>query len=319
MNNSVIVIGTILLDCKGFASTPYRPQGRNLGSVQFIHGGVGRNVTENLARIGIDVAMASTVNSDGNGRDVVEHLQECGARTEYIMQVPERGMGLWMAILDENGQLAGSISDMPDLAGLEKLMDEQGEEIISNATHIVLVLDLNEYLTKKTLDIAKRLKKPVYGLPSNFSVIHAHPEVLEGLECFVCNEFEGERILGCEQLASLDKDELLRLLREFAISRNLGRLVVTLGGEGSVYYDAVMGEGGYQPVEPVSLVDTSGAGDAFFSGTIASLLHGASLMDAVKAGTRIAGWTIEHKENCCRSLNELCRQDPFINAILERK
>ncbi|MCY9665005.1 PfkB family carbohydrate kinase [Paenibacillus alginolyticus] len=124
MSNSVIVIGTILIDCKGFASTPYLPR-RNLGSVRFIHGGVGRNVTESLARIGIDVVMASTVNADSNGQAVVEHLLKCGAGTDYIVQVPERGMELWMAILDENGHLAGSISDMPDLAGLEKLMDEQ--------------------------------------------------------------------------------------------------------------------------------------------------------------------------------------------------
>ncbi|NRF92618.1 hypothetical protein HQN89_16615 [Paenibacillus frigoriresistens] len=106
MSNSVIVIGTILIDCKGFASTPYLPR-RNLGSVRFIHGGVGRNVTESLARIGIDVVMASTVNADSNGQAVVEHLLKCGAGTDYIVQVPERGMGLWMAILDENGHLVG--------------------------------------------------------------------------------------------------------------------------------------------------------------------------------------------------------------------
>lgn len=304
------------MDIKGFAETRYLPQGKNLGSVRFIHGGVGRNVTENLARIGIRAAMASTVNADGNGRDVMEHLRECGAGTDYIVQVPERGMGLWMAILDENGHLTGSISDMPDLAGLEQLIEEQGEQIISDSTHVVLVLDLNEHLTKKILDIATTLGKPVYGLPSNFSVIHAHPEVLEGLECFVCNELEGERLLGCPPLGGMDKHELLELLREFALSRNVRRMVITLGAGGAVYYDTLTGEGGHQPVEPVNLVDTSGAGDAFFSGTVVGLLHGASLENAVIAGTRIAGWTIEHKENCCRSLGELCRQDPFIQSVL---
>lgn len=302
------------MDCKGFAETQYLPQGKNLGTVRFIHGGVGRNVTENLARIGMPVSMASTVNADGIGRDVVKHLEDCGAGTDYIVQVPERGMGLWMAILDEKGHLTGSISDMPDLAGLEKLMDEKGIQIISESTHVVLVLDLNESLTKKILGIAKSLNKPVFGLPSNFSVIDAHPEMLDGLECFVCNELEGQRLLGCAPLAGLQKEELLTLLREFAVSRNVRHMVITLGGEGAVYYDAVTGAGGHEPVQPVNLVDTSGAGDAFFSGTVAGLLHGASLKDAVKAGTRIAGWTIEHTENCCRSLSELCRQDPFITT-----
>lgn len=305
------------MDCKGFAETQYIPQAKNLGSIRFIHGGVGRNVTENLARIGIHASMASTVNADGNGRDIVEHLQSCGADTEYILQVPARGMGLWMAILDEHGHLVGSISDMPDLAGLERLIHEQGNEMISASSHVVLVLDLNERLTKNILEIAARLNKPVYGIPSNFSVIHAHPEVLEGLECFICNEIEGQRLLGCEPFATLDKNVILGLLRAFAVARNIRRIVVTMGEGGAVYYDAVTEEGGHQPVEPVNLVDTSGAGDAFFSGTIAGLLQGASLKDAVKAGTRIAGWTIENTENCCKSLGELCRQDFLMKSILQ--
>lgn len=35
-----------------------------------------------------------------------------------------------MTILDENGHLAGSISDIPDLAKLEKLMDEQRDSVL---------------------------------------------------------------------------------------------------------------------------------------------------------------------------------------------
>ncbi|WJH35158.1 hypothetical protein N6H14_03425 [Paenibacillus sp. CC-CFT747] len=35
-------------------------------------------------------------------------------------------MGLWLAILDENGNLAGSISQMPELEHFERLVAEKG-------------------------------------------------------------------------------------------------------------------------------------------------------------------------------------------------
>ena len=44
MPAETVVFGTVFMDCKGFAAYRYDPLGRNVGSVRFIHGGVGRNV-----------------------------------------------------------------------------------------------------------------------------------------------------------------------------------------------------------------------------------------------------------------------------------
>ena len=43
MPAETVVFGTVFMDCKGFAAYRYDPLGRNVGSVRFIHGGVGRN------------------------------------------------------------------------------------------------------------------------------------------------------------------------------------------------------------------------------------------------------------------------------------
>ncbi|WP_426454450.1 carbohydrate kinase family protein [Paenibacillus sp. S-38] len=316
-SRKITVFGTVLLDCKGFAHGVYRPDGRNLGTVRFVHGGVGRNVAENLGRLGVPVSLVTTVNEDGNGRAVTEHLWASGVHTGDIAAVPEKGMGFWLAVLDERGIPAGSISDMPDLAAFERLVGERGEALVSASSHIVLVLDLNESLTKTILKLASRFGKPVFGLPSNFSVIAAHPEVLEGLALFVCNEFEAERLFGCGPLAAMAAEEQIERLRSFAVSRSIGRLVVTLGSGGSVFYDADADEAGAQAVVPVEVVDTSGAGDAFFSGAVLALSAGSPLRDAVAAGTRVAAWTIGHPDNCCAALGELARRDPLLRPLLD--
>ena len=68
--------------------------------------------------------------------------------------------------------------------------------------------------------------------------------------------------------------------------------------------DAKSGESGVQPALKVAVVDTCGAGDAFFSGTVAALARGESLSQAVVLGTRVAACTIQSTENNCLSLTQ---------------
>ena len=43
---STVVFGVSFVDIKGFPFGKYDPRGRNLGTVQIVHGGVSRNVAE---------------------------------------------------------------------------------------------------------------------------------------------------------------------------------------------------------------------------------------------------------------------------------
>ena len=45
----IVVIGTSFVDIKGFPEDAYIPTGRNVGRVEYIHGGVARNVVEDIA------------------------------------------------------------------------------------------------------------------------------------------------------------------------------------------------------------------------------------------------------------------------------
>ena len=43
-----VVMGVIFVDIKGFLFGEYHATGTNLGSIRFVHGGVARNVAEDL-------------------------------------------------------------------------------------------------------------------------------------------------------------------------------------------------------------------------------------------------------------------------------
>ena len=83
-----LVIGFVFVDIKGFAKGNYNPRGRNLGQVRFIHGGVSRNVAENIANTGMPVAFASLTEDSALGNDVKKRLWARGCDTTYMREVP---------------------------------------------------------------------------------------------------------------------------------------------------------------------------------------------------------------------------------------
>jgi len=303
LSTHVGVVGTVFVDCKGFAAAKYVPLGRNLGSVRFVHGGVGRNVAENIARLGIPVSLVSSIDKGAIGEDVAGKLETVGVDTTFLAKLDECGMGMWLVVLDEQGELAGSISQMPNLQGMADMIHQRGDDLMARSTHIALELDLNETITKQVLKLAKEKQRPVYGLPGNLDVILNAPEVLNGLACFICNHIEAGRLCGTE-FNETDPQGVMAKLPAFARERKLQSVVVTLGANGCAFFDAISGESGVQPAMKVKVVDTCGAGDAFFSGTMVSLARGASLAQAVVTGTRAASCTIQFSENNCPTLKE---------------
>ncbi|WP_284642966.1 carbohydrate kinase family protein [Paenibacillus silviterrae] len=315
MTSLVTVIGTIFVDCKGFANENYNALGRNLGSVQFVHGGVGRNVVENLANLQLPAAFVSTVDDSGLGEEIQKRLTSAGVSTQFLLRTPKEGMGMWLAVLNEKGDLMGSISQMPNLTTMQNLVLQRSEEIVKSSSHLVLEVDLNEQISRRLLEEAKQWKKPVYGIPGNLDVVLKHPDLLQALECFICNDVEAEKLVSSE-LGSMDIQAKIEAMVKYVDANGLQSMVITLGAEGSIYYDPRTQQSGYQPVFPVRLVDSSGAGDAYFSGTVMGLVRGLPLSQAVVCGTKVAGWTIESKENNCPDLREKMQHDEVFQQLL---
>lgn len=294
----IALFGTVFIDIKGFSKNKYDPVGRNVGNVQFIHGGVGRNVAEDMGVLGTPVTFVSTVDSTAMGIDVEKRLWEYDINTKYLKKVEQNGMGMFMAILDNNGDLAGSISSPPDFTFFEALLDEKCEEIIEQASHVALEIDLNEKISRKIVDIANRLNKPLYGLPGNLSVILADKDILMGMECFICNDIEAEKIFDCA-FGNGNVEVIKAEVKKFADKMKIKSMVVTMGEKGAVYYQPSMTEAMYNKVNPVQMVDSTGAGDSFFSGVVSALVQNKSLEQAVKFGSKVAAYTIQSPESTC--------------------
>ncbi|OUO94699.1 carbohydrate kinase family protein [Cloacibacillus sp. An23] len=297
------VFGTVFMDCKGFAANRYDPLGRNVGSVRFIHGGVGRNVAENLALTGASPVFVSSVDEGPLGEDVLSRLSAEGVDVSRVRRAPSSGMGIWLAVMDERGELASSISQMPDLSIMERIVAEEGDEIIRAADNVILELDLNDYISSEALRLARKYSKRVYGITGNMEVVLRNRHFLRELECYICNETEAGRLFEAP-VPACEPERVLEMLEGYVEENGLRAMVVTLGGGGSVFYEGASHDGGFCPAVPTDVVDTSGAGDAYFSGTVEAMIRGVPLREAVAFGTRLASWTIREEGPTCRALPE---------------
>jgi pseudouridine kinase len=286
----------VFVDVKGFPEDLYLPTGRNAGEIQFVHGGVGRNVAEDIANVELRPTFVSLVDDTAQGEDVLRKLRRHKVNTDYIRKVPN-GMGMWLAVFDQTGDLAGSISQRPDLSRICDILDEKGDEIFKNADSVVIEADVGKDIVKRALDLAEKYGVPVYGVVANMGIASERRDFLQRMDCFVCNQAEAG-ILFVADYSKASPEELCADLPARLESANIPAIVVTMGSRGSVYASR-SGEVGYFPAEHVKVRDTTGAGDAFCAGVSIGLTYHKSMREAVEIGTRLAASVIKVSENVC--------------------
>lgn len=292
----IVVIGDVFIDIKGYSTSPYIPYGRNAGTIVQIHGGVGRNVVEDIANVELEPTFISLVDNDAMGEDVIQKLNRHKVNTSYMRKV-ENGMGTWLAVFDHEGDVVASISKRPDHSPVERILDEQGDEIFKDADSIVIEIDIDKEIVKKTFYYAEKYNKKVYAIVSNMTIAIERRDFLRRTACFVCNQQEAG-ILFSEDYEQTTAEELAEILPERIRSAKIPQMVVTMGGDGAVYADRE-GNKGIYPALKVDVIDTTGAGDAFFSGVCIGLTYGKTLREACGIGTRLASTVICTSENIC--------------------
>ena len=292
----IVVIGDVFIDVKGYPTSPYIPYGRNAGTVVQIHGGVGRNVVEDIANVELEPTFVSAVDDDSMGEDVIRKLDRHKVNTQYMKKV-ENGMGTWLAVFDHEGDVVGSISKRPDHKWIEQILDEHGDEIFKDADSVAIEIDLDKDIVKKTFAYAEKYNKKVYALVSNMSIAIERRDFLRKTECFVCNQQEAG-ILFSEDYENVSPEDLADILLERIRSATISKMVVTMGDKGAVYVDE-NGDKGVYPALKVDVIDTTGAGDAFFSGVCIGLTYGKTLREACAIGTRLSSTVICTSENIC--------------------
>ena len=294
--NGIVVCGAVFVDIKGFPADVYIPDGRNAGHIEYIHGGVSRNVVEDIANLELRPTFLGIVDESALGDDVIRKLKRHKVNTEYMQTIPN-GMGTWLAVFDNNGDLAGSISQRPNLMPILSVLEEKGDEIISVCDSVVAEVDMDKVIIKKVIELCEKHHKKLYGVVSNMSIAVDRRDLLRKFDCVICNQLEAG-IFFMDDYSEKTPEELMEILAERLHAANIPSMVVTMGRAGAVYADRE-GQRGFCPAQKVQVKDTTGAGDAFCAGVSAGLTYGKTMEEAVEIGTRLAASVITSSENVC--------------------
>ena len=292
----IVVIGAVFVDIKGYPEAAFVPTGRNVGRVDQVHGGVGRNVAEDIANCELRPTFLSLVDDSGTGLDVVRKLKSHKVNTDYIRTTRD-GMGTWLAVFDNDGDVCASISKRPNLMPIADILDEKGDEIFANADSIIIEICIDKEIVKRTFRLAKKYNKKVFAVVANMNIALERRDFLQSIDCFICNRLEAG-ILFSDDYTDKSQEEMVEILSQKVMAARIPSMIVTMCGDGAVYADC-NGDKGFCAARNVKVIDTTGAGDAFCAGAAIGLTYGKRLKEACEIGAMLAASVIVTSENVC--------------------
>jgi pseudouridine kinase len=270
MKRNVYVIGGANVDVQGFAHQDLVRFDSNPGTITTSFGGVGRNIAENLARLHVPVTLISVVGEDAAGKALWEHAQACGIDTRFLLRLPHASTSHYLALMNANHEMELAISDMSILDQLT--LDQLRPMVKEIGPQDYVVLDGN--LSEETLQaLVSMLPCRIVADP-----ISAHKAVrlqscLSHLYAIKPNRYEAEVLVGFPLQGEADYHRAVDALLQAGVQQ----VWLTLGEEGVLL--GTTNERRRLTFTPTSVESATGAGDAFFAGALAALLHDGSLMD----------------------------------------
>ena len=146
--------------------------------------------------------------------------------------------------------------------------------------------------------LAEKYGKPVFAAVSNMSIAVERRDYLPLAATASCATSRRPVCSSRTTTIISPPARWLQVLARNVHSANMTSMVVTMGGQGAVYAKHT-GECGVVPAKKVDVIDTTGAGDAFFAGTAIGLTYGKNLAQSCEIGSRLAASVICITENVC--------------------
>lgn len=301
----IAVIGGANMDIGGFPNGALAAGDSNPGRVLLSPGGVGRNIAENAARLGLDVTLVSALGDDANGRMLLEDCRKKGIRTDGCRIDPAGRTSVYLFVADARGDMHCAVNDMEIQHGLTPEFLAPQLDALNEMDAVVLDANLPEASIRF---LAEQVTVPLFADAVSAAKVEKLRSVLARLHCFKPNRVEAELLTGLRICGAAEAAEAARRLN----GAGIGRVYLTLGGEGAVC--AGGGECRMLPGGAQSAVNFTGAGDAFSAALVWAHCEGYDMEQSGIAGmaaARIAAEAAEtvsprmNRENLIRTMAEI--------------
>lgn len=270
----VSVIGGANMDIVGYPDGNLRRKDSNPGTVKLSVGGVGRNIAENLARLGSPVKMFTCVGEDFHGEKIITSGMEVGMDMSHVKKVSEFGTGTYLALLDEDHDMEVAISAMDIFNTLDEDYLRENQLIIGKSKAIVFDTNLHEEVFQFGVNLFKE-NRLYLDTVSHTKALRVK-DVIGLFHTIKPNKLEAEALSGME---IHNEEDLYRCAMHFH-EKGVKNVFITWGEKGVFYSNRE--EHGLIQGKRVIPKNATGAGDAFQAALVYAELEGMSIRDQTR-------------------------------------
>ncbi len=320
----VVVVGGANVDIQGKSFAPFIPGDSNPGRIARACGGVGRNIAENCARLGLPTWLIAAFGDDQDGAFLADSCERVGIDLGGSLRA-HASTPRYLCALGPDGGLQAAVADMAAMELLTPEFLETRRPYLDAAD--ILIADANLPASSLAWIAAaygretrsggggqepRRGRRPILLLdPVSATKAQKAIGLTAAFDCVKPNANEAAILAGLRQDTSPRREaardpEVLRL----ALAEAGGlpaELFISLGEEG-IYFSEEGGRSGIEPLPPPELrmppSNRSGAGDAACAALAWAWSRGLTIEEKARAALTAAMIAAASPEPVSPELNE---------------
>lgn len=276
----ICVVGGANIDLLCLPQQKIQLRDSNPGSLKYSCGGVGRNIAENLARLGANVKLLTVLGTDGNAETIRRNARQHGIDLSHALTV-EGASSTYISLNDVDGDMFVGFSAMDNIGHIDKNYLSANIDLLNNADCVVADANLTDGLPY----LCDNVTAPIFfDAVSCAKVVRAKKD-LRNIACLKLNRGEAHALSG------VDVKDVASAQECFAKLNCTSSLYVSCGGDG-VYCVDKNGATFVPSIPAQSVVNASGAGDSFVAGSVFGFVGGYDLVDCARIGCACGALTV---------------------------
>ena len=291
---TVVVVGGANLDIKARSRDAIQLRTSNPGTAVTTPGGVGRNIAENLARLGTPTQLVAAIGDDAFGEQVIAATRAAGVGLDHVV-TSTRPTGTYLAVLDGKGELVVAVSNMTATDSLAAEDLAQARHLVAHADLLVVEGNLPAAVLAWLLDLAAASGVPVVVDPVSMAKARPVAGLLSPLRPVLAITPNLDELGALVGAPVADTRGAIAHAATTLHDRGVTHVWVRRGTRGSLLSSAV--DGARPSVDlatapRTTVADVTGAGDAMTAAFVHAVLRGDSALEAVRFGQMAAALTV---------------------------
>lgn len=280
--SNILVIGGSNIDYLAKSISPLIKNDSNIGKISISNGGVGRNISCNLALLKNKVSFITGLGKDLLSINLKKELKKY--RIKLLLPKTSYGVGSYVAINDNYGEMSVAICDnmFCDNLSYNDLIPFQKD--ISKHKDIVLDTNLNENIINDIINHNLDKRYYVDGVSAN--KVKRIKKVLNKIHVFKSNLIEAQELID----KKIDGVNLVKEILSFGVKN-----VVITNSAKDIYYGSDKGifKTNSAKIDPKEIKNVNGAGDAFFSGFVSNYIENNDIEKAIIFAKKMSYFTLK--------------------------